>query len=168
LRDVRPELASRRRHSCDIRGHHRIVGDHRDSAGSDRDCAKRLRPSDPVRSRHAWRRGHVDRNGRVPGRRRLRGDRTGATFDNREAGYANDWLQFAAIGSLELEKISVPTLVAWGTADADVPPAQSELASATVPGAGKLAIEKGTHLALFAHPQAKAAQAQVVEFLKSA
>lgn len=91
-----------------------------------------------------------------------------ADFDNRVAGYENDWAQFGAIDSLELEKLSVPTFVVVGDADADVDPAQSEFAAATVPGATSLIIEKGTHLALFAHPDAADAQAQVVSFLRSA
>ncbi len=89
-----------------------------------------------------------------------------ADFDNRVAGYENDWKQFAAIDSLELERISVPTLVVVGDADADVDPVQSSFAASTVPGAHSLVIEKGTHLALFAHPDAADAQAQVVKFLR--
>lgn len=89
-----------------------------------------------------------------------------ADFDNRAEGYENDWAQFGAIESLELESISVPTLVVVGDADADVDPAQSDNAAAAIPGAEKLVIDKGTHLALFAHPDAAAAQTRVVEFLK--
>ncbi|MGH2959698.1 MAG: alpha/beta hydrolase, partial [Solirubrobacterales bacterium] len=48
-----------------------------------------------------------------------------ADFDNRAAGYDNDWEQFGAIDSLELEKITAPTFVVVGDADADVDPAQS-------------------------------------------
>jgi hypothetical protein len=39
----------------------------------------------------------------------------------RKPGYDNDLAQFAAITSLELEKITAPTLVVQGTADADLP-----------------------------------------------
>jgi pimeloyl-ACP methyl ester carboxylesterase len=91
-----------------------------------------------------------------------------ADFDNREAGYDNDWAQFGAIDSLELEKITAPTFVIVGDADADVDPAQSDYAAETIAGAKKLVISKGTHLALFAHPDAADAQAQVVEFLNAA
>jgi pimeloyl-ACP methyl ester carboxylesterase len=91
-----------------------------------------------------------------------------ADFDNRVAGYENDWQQFGAIESLELEKISAPTLVVVGDADADVDPAQSDAAAAAIPGAEKRVIANGTHLALFAHPDAGDAQSQVVDFLRAA
>jgi pimeloyl-ACP methyl ester carboxylesterase len=91
-----------------------------------------------------------------------------ADFDNREAGYDNDWEQFGAIGSLELEKITAPTFVVVGDADADVDPAQSYAATKAIDGAHQLVIAKGTHLALFAHPDAADAQQQVIEFLRAA
>ncbi|MBJ7354932.1 MAG: alpha/beta hydrolase [Thermoleophilaceae bacterium] len=88
-----------------------------------------------------------------------------ADFDNRTVGFDNDWAQFEAIDSLELEKVTAPTLVVYGDADADVDPVQSANAVAAVPGAEEYVIEKGTHLALFAHPDAHVAQARVLEFL---
>ncbi|MEJ2887736.1 alpha/beta fold hydrolase [Actinomycetospora aeridis] len=84
---------------------------------------------------------------------------------HRRAGYRNDLEQFAAISSLELEKIGAPTLVVQGTADSDLPPAQSTFAASTIPGAELLALDAGTHLALYTHPDAAAAQARVVDFL---
>lgn len=83
----------------------------------------------------------------------------------RRTGYRNDLDQFAAIASLELEKITAPTLVVQGTADSDLPPAQSDFAARTIPGATLLTLDTGTHLALFTHPDATAAQARVVDFL---
>ncbi|MCE3550676.1 alpha/beta hydrolase [Pseudonocardia sp. RS11V-5] len=84
---------------------------------------------------------------------------------SRRAGYRNDLEQFAAITSLELEKITAPTLLVHGGADNDVPPAHSAFAAATIPGAELLTLDAGTHLALYTHPDAASAQARVVDFL---
>lgn len=84
---------------------------------------------------------------------------------HRKAGYDNDLAQFAAITSLELERITTPTLVVQGTADADLPPEHSTFAATTVPGAELLTLDRGTHLALYVHPDRAAAQARVAEFL---
>lgn len=89
-----------------------------------------------------------------------------ATQDrSRRAGYENDLAQFAAITSLELERITVPTLVVQGSADGDLPPADSAFAAATIPGAELLTLDTGTHLALYTHPDSAAAQARVVDAL---
>lgn len=89
-----------------------------------------------------------------------------ATQDrSRRAGYENDLAQFAAITSLELERITAPTLVVQGSADGDLPPADSAFAAATIPGAELLTLETGTHLALYTHPDSAAAQARVVDAL---
>ena len=82
------------------------------------------------------------------------------------SGYRNDLDQFARITSLELKKITAPTLVVQGSADSDVAPAYSAFAAASIPGAELLTLDTGTHLALFTHPAAAAAQARVVEFLR--
>ena len=83
----------------------------------------------------------------------------------RRTGYRNDLDQLAAIATLELEKIAAPTLVVQGTADADLPPDQGYHAAHTIPGAELLSLDTGTHLALYTHPEAAAAQTHVVEFL---
>ncbi|GAA4854695.1 alpha/beta fold hydrolase [Pseudonocardia benzenivorans] len=83
----------------------------------------------------------------------------------RRAGYRNDLDRFAEITSLELERITVPTLVVQGTADADLPPEHGWYAARTIPGAELLSLDTGTHLALYTHPDAAAAQTHVVEFL---
>ncbi|WP_103381730.1 alpha/beta fold hydrolase [Pseudonocardia dioxanivorans] len=83
----------------------------------------------------------------------------------RRAGYRNDLDRFAEITTLELEKITAPTLVVQGTADADLPPEHSWYAARTIPGAELLSLDTGTHLALYTHPDAAAAQTHVVEFL---
>ena len=85
---------------------------------------------------------------------------------HRRDGFHNDLDRFAAITSLELEKITAPTLVVQGSADGDLPPAQSTFAAATIPGAELLTLDTGTHLALYTHPDAGAAQARAVEFLR--
>ncbi|GAA4879916.1 alpha/beta fold hydrolase [Actinomycetospora straminea] len=85
---------------------------------------------------------------------------------HRRAGYRNDLDRFAAITSLELEKVAAPTLVVQGSADSDVPPADSTFAADTIPDAELLTLDTGTHLALYTHPDAAAAQARVVAFLQ--
>ncbi|MFC5061903.1 alpha/beta fold hydrolase [Actinomycetospora atypica] len=86
----------------------------------------------------------------------------------RRAGYRNDLARFAAITSLELERIAAPTLLVQGSADSDLPPEQSDFAAATIPGAELLTLDTGTHLALYTHPEAAAAQARVVQHLTDA
>jgi pimeloyl-ACP methyl ester carboxylesterase len=83
----------------------------------------------------------------------------------RRAGYRNDLDRLAQITSLELEKITAPTLIVQGTLDSDLPPSHSYYAARVIPGAELLTLDSGTHLALYTHPQAAAAQARVVEFL---
>ena len=83
----------------------------------------------------------------------------------RRTGYHNDLDQLAAITTLELERIAAPTLVVQGTADGDPPPGQGYYAARTIPGAELLSLETGSHLALYTHPDAAAAQTHVVEFL---
>jgi pimeloyl-ACP methyl ester carboxylesterase len=88
-----------------------------------------------------------------------------ADHRRRGAGIANDWAEFGAIASLELEKVAVPTLVIGGTADSDVPPEHSDYAAATIPNAEHLVMDRGTHLCLFVHPEAGAAQARAAATL---
>lgn len=86
-------------------------------------------------------------------------------YKHREAGVTNDWAQFAAIDTLELERITAPTLVINGTADVDVPPAHSDHAAATIPGAERIEMPQGTHLSLFAHEDAPKTQDAVAHWL---
>lgn len=88
-------------------------------------------------------------------------------YAHRSEGVENDWARFGEIQSLELEKIEAPTLVINGTADTDVPPEHSDHAAATIPGAERLLMDHGTHLSLFAHPDAEAVQARAVAKLRS-
>ncbi len=91
-----------------------------------------------------------------------------ADFDNRRPGVENDPLQIGAIELPELQRITVPTLIVNGDVDTDVDPSHSDCAAATVLGARRIVMERGTHVSLFAHPDAGTVQAQVVEFLRSA
>ena len=87
-------------------------------------------------------------------------------YARRREGIKNDRARFTEITSLELERIAAPALIVVGDADVDVPPAHSEFAARMIPGAELLRMERGTHLCLFAHPAARAAQARVVEALR--
>ncbi|UGS38539.1 alpha/beta fold hydrolase [Capillimicrobium parvum] len=87
-------------------------------------------------------------------------------YEHRRAGMDNDFARFAEIETLELERISAPTLVVNGDADTDVVPEYSDHAAATIPGAQRLIMARGTHLCLFAHPEAARAQARVVAHLR--
>jgi pimeloyl-ACP methyl ester carboxylesterase len=75
-------------------------------------------------------------------------------------------MRYAEISSLELERITAPTLVIHGTVDTDVPPAHGDRAAAAIPGAELIAMDRGTHLCLFTHPDAAAVQARAVEHLR--
>jgi pimeloyl-ACP methyl ester carboxylesterase len=84
---------------------------------------------------------------------------------HRGAGVDSDWEHFAAIDSLELERVGVPTLLIHGTADTDVPPEHSEFAAGAIPGAELLTLDRGTHLALIVHPEADEAQQRAIATL---
>ncbi|MEP6649910.1 MAG: alpha/beta hydrolase, partial [Lapillicoccus sp.] len=83
----------------------------------------------------------------------------------RRIGYDNDIGEFAAITTLELEKVTAPTLVVHGTADADVRFEHGELAAAQIPGAELLSLDTGTHLAFYTHPDADDAQRRAIALL---
>jgi pimeloyl-ACP methyl ester carboxylesterase len=90
---------------------------------------------------------------------------TASQDKTRRTGYLNDLDQFAAITSLELGKITAPTLIIQGSADSDVSPTHSTFAAETIPGAELLTLDTGTHLALYTHPEAASTQSRVVDFL---
>lgn len=90
---------------------------------------------------------------------------TASTTSERRAGYDNDLAQFAAIDTLELPQITVPTLVVQGSADTDLAPADSDYAVEAIPGARLITLDGGSHLAFYTHPEATTAQQQVIEFL---
>ncbi len=83
----------------------------------------------------------------------------------RRIGYDNDIRQFNDITTLELERITAPTLVVHGTADSDVPYSHGEFAAAQIPGAELLSLDTGTHLAFYTHPDSDKAQRRAIEVL---
>jgi pimeloyl-ACP methyl ester carboxylesterase len=83
----------------------------------------------------------------------------------RRIGYDNDVREFDAITDLELERVGVPTLLVHGTADSDVPFEHSENAASKIRGAELLAMETGTHLAFYTHPDSEKAQARAIDVL---
>jgi len=89
-----------------------------------------------------------------------------ADYEHRKAGVENDLGEFAKIESLQLERITAPTLVVVGSADIDVPPEHSDYAAATIAGADKIVMDGGTHLSLFAHADAASVQERVVAQLR--
>ncbi len=48
-----------------------------------------------------------------------------------------------------------------------MPPAHSDFAAATIAGAQRAVMECGTHLCLWVHPEAAAAQARALELLRA-
>jgi pimeloyl-ACP methyl ester carboxylesterase len=95
-------------------------------------------------------------------------DKTASDYKHRHDAYDNDMKLLYEIDSLELERIATPTLIVHGSADTDVTPDHGEYAAATIPGAQRLIMERGTHLCLYTHPEADKAQARVAEFLRAA
>jgi pimeloyl-ACP methyl ester carboxylesterase len=84
----------------------------------------------------------------------------------RRDGFDNDLEAFREIRSLDLAAVRTPTLLVHGDADGDVDPEHSRYAAEQVPGAELLVLETGTHLALWTHPDADAAQARVLDLLR--
>jgi pimeloyl-ACP methyl ester carboxylesterase len=84
---------------------------------------------------------------------------------DRKAGLDNDYERFGEIESLELERIGSPCLLVHGSADTDVPPDHSEHAVAAIPGAERVELEGGTHLAFYTHPHSDAVQARAAALL---
>lgn len=93
---------------------------------------------------------------------------TVSTRAERKPGYENDLAQFAAIDSLELERIEAPTLLLQGAVDTDVPPEFSRFAAERIPGAELIEIEAGTHLALYLSDDAAALQTRVRDHFAAA
>jgi pimeloyl-ACP methyl ester carboxylesterase len=83
----------------------------------------------------------------------------------RKTGYENDVAQFKVIDSLGLEQIQAPCLIVHGSADTDVSPDHGENAANTIPNAELLVLERGTHLCLYTHPDAYAAQERALGYL---
>ena len=86
----------------------------------------------------------------------------------RKAGFDNDIARFAAIESLELDRIGVRCLIVQGTADSDVLPEYSGFAAEQIPGAELVELSTGTHLAFWVHPDSAPVRQRAVELFRSA
>lgn len=93
----------------------------------------------------------------------------GAAADHahRHEGIDNDAARLAEIDSLELERITAPTLLVHGSVDTDVSPDHSAHAAATIAGAELITLDSGTHLALWVHPDAEATRRRALDVLGS-
>lgn len=69
----------------------------------------------------------------------------------RKEGYYNDMSQFAKIMPYPLEQINVPTFIAQGTADTEVPFAHAQLLASKIPHAQLVPVSDAEHFFLFTH-----------------
>jgi pimeloyl-ACP methyl ester carboxylesterase len=83
----------------------------------------------------------------------------------RRAGWNNDLANFGAIDSLELERVGCPVLLIQGDVDTDVVPEYSYAAHTMLLDSTLVVMERGTHLAFYAHPDAANVQEKVRKWL---
>jgi pimeloyl-ACP methyl ester carboxylesterase len=83
----------------------------------------------------------------------------------RKAGWDNDVTNYGAIDSLELDRVHCPVLLIQGDADTDVVPEFSYTAHNVLPDSTLVIMERGTHLAFYAHPEARDVQEQARRWL---
>ena len=83
----------------------------------------------------------------------------------RRAGWENDVTNFGAIGSLELDRVRCPVLLIHGEADTDATIDFSYSAHQALPESRLIMMDRGTHLAFYAHPDAADVQEQARVFL---
>lgn len=88
------------------------------------------------------------------------------TGPERHAGLKNDQAQFPKLGDLGLASIAAPVLLVHGDADGDVPAEQSDHALAALPGAERLTVAGGTHVAAWTDPTSDAIQKRIAEHLR--
>lgn len=86
----------------------------------------------------------------------------------RKVGFENDMAQFAAIESLELDRIDRPCLIVQGTADSDVLPEYSGFAAEQIPGSELVELSTGTHLAFWVHPDSAGVRQRAIERFRAA
>jgi pimeloyl-ACP methyl ester carboxylesterase len=87
------------------------------------------------------------------------------TSGKRKAGWRNDVANFARIDSLDLDRVQCPVLLVHGEADTDVLVEHSRSAHAGLPDSTLVVLERGTHLAFYAHPRATEVQEQARRWL---
>lgn len=83
----------------------------------------------------------------------------------RRAGWENDVANYAAIDSLELERVRCPVLLIHGDGDTDALPLYSNTAHEAIPDSALVVMESGTHLAFYAHPDAARIQERARRWL---
>jgi len=83
----------------------------------------------------------------------------------RRAGWRNDVANYARIDSLELDRVQCPVLLIHGDSDTDASPAYSRYANTKLPDSTPVVMERGTHLAFCAHPEASTIQEQARKWL---
>ncbi len=77
---------------------------------------------------------------------------SGALYHLRKIGYENDMVQFSAIGTYPLERVTSPTLVIHGTSDEDVPFEDARLLEREISNIRLVAVE-GDHSAFYTHAE---------------
>lgn len=83
----------------------------------------------------------------------------------RRPGWDNDVANYGAIDALELERVRCPVLLIQGDADSDVLPEYSISAHTALPDSTLMMMAGGTHLAFYAHPDARRAQERARQWL---
>jgi pimeloyl-ACP methyl ester carboxylesterase len=83
----------------------------------------------------------------------------------RQAGWDNDLRNFGAIDSLELDRVRCPVLLIHGAVDTHVVIDFSHTAQQALPDSRLIVMDRGTHLAFYAHPDAAAVQEEARAFL---
>jgi pimeloyl-ACP methyl ester carboxylesterase len=86
--------------------------------------------------------------------------RTMSWSGRRRAGWNNDVANYGAIDTLELDRVRCPVLLIHGDADTDAVPEYSYRAHEELPDSTLVVMERGTHLAFYAHPDAPIVQEQ--------
>ncbi|XAS78072.1 alpha/beta hydrolase [Dermatophilaceae bacterium Sec6.4] len=90
---------------------------------------------------------------------------TVGTGGRRRAGWRNDVANFARIDSLDLARVTCPVLLVHGDTDTDALPAYSISAHDELPNSTLVIMDRGTHLAFYAHPRAAEVQEQARRWL---
>ncbi len=76
-----------------------------------------------------------------------------ARYDRRRVGYELDMAQFAALGPMPADRVSMPTLVIHGADDTDAPVRQSEALARRVAHARLVLVPGVDHISLLASPR---------------